>query len=63
MRSGKPQMMKGIELTNQEKIRMLREKETYEYFGILDADAIKQAEMKEKFKKNTSGERENYSKL
>ena len=33
------------------------------YLGILGADTIKHAEMKEKFfKKNISGERENYSK-
>ena len=37
----------GIERPNQEKIRTLV-KETYKYLGILDADAIKQVEMKEK---------------
>ena len=36
---------------NQKKIRMLREKETYKYLGLLDADTIKQIEMKEKNKK------------
>ena len=35
MKSRKWQMMEGIELPNQEKMRMLREKETYKYFGIL----------------------------
>ena len=40
--------MEGIELPNQEKIKMLREKETYKYLGILEADTIKQAKMKEK---------------
>ena len=40
--------IKGIELPNQEKIRMLREKETYKYLGILEVDTIKQVEMKEK---------------
>ena len=39
--------------------RTLREKETYKYLGILEADTIKQAEMKEKTKKYTSKEREN----
>ena len=39
---------------------MLGEKETYKYLGMLEADTIKQGEMKEK--KNTLGERENYSK-
>ena len=37
-----------IELPNQEKIRMLGEKETYKYLGILERDNVKQAEMKEK---------------
>ena len=43
---------------------MLREKERkLKYFGILEADTIKQAEMKENFfKKTTSEEQENLSK-
>ena len=42
---------------------MLGEKETYKYLEILEANTIKHAEMKEKIKrKNTSGERINYSK-
>ncbi len=48
MKSGKQQMTEGIELPNQEKIRTLGEKETYKYLGILEADIIKHAEMKEK---------------
>ena len=36
--------------------------ENYKSFGMLQADIIIQAENKEKIKKNTSGERENYSK-
>ena len=51
MKSGKRYMTEGIEVPNQEKIRMLREKETNKYFGILEADTIKQVEMKEKIKK------------
>ena len=51
MRSGKRQMMGGIDLLNQEKIRTLGEKEAYKYLGILEADTIKQPEMKEKIKK------------
>ena len=43
--------MEGIELTNQERIRMLREKETYKYLGMLEVDTIKQVEMKERKKK------------
>ena len=45
-------MMEGVELPNQVEIRMLREKETYKYLGILEADIIKLVERKEKnFKK------------
>ncbi len=55
-------MTEGIDLPNQEKIRTLRENETYKYFGILKADTIKHKERKEKKLKDTPGERENYSK-
>ena len=34
-------LMEGIELTNQEKIRTLQEKETYKHLTILEADSIK----------------------
>ena len=44
-------MTEGIEPPNEEKVRTLREKVTYNYLGILEADTIKQAEMKEKIKK------------
>ena len=44
-------MSEGIELPNQEKISSL---------GILEADDIKQVEMKEKIRKNIPGERESY---
>ena len=40
-----------MELPNQEKIRTLGENETYKYVGILEADTIKQVEMKEKIQK------------
>ena len=46
----KRQIMEGIKLPDQEKIRTLGEKETYKYLGILEVDTIKQAEMKEKTK-------------
>ena len=49
MKSGKRKMTEGIELLNEEKIRTLREKETYKYFGIIEMDTIKHAEMKEIF--------------
>ena len=37
-----------MEIPNQDKIRTLAEKETCKYLSILEADAIKQEEMKEK---------------
>ena len=51
MKSGKRHLTDGMELPNQEKIRTLGEKETYKYFGILEADAIKQVEMNDKIQK------------
>ena len=48
MKSRIQQMTEGIAVSNQEKIRTIEEKETYKYLGILEADTIKQAEMKEK---------------
>ena len=40
-----------MEQPNRKKIRTLGEKETYKYLGILEADMIKQLEVKEKIKK------------
>ena len=61
MKSGKRQTIEGIELQNQEKIRMHGEKETYNYLRILEGDTIKQAMMKEKrIKKCISGKKKNY---
>ena len=54
--------MEGMKLPNQEKFRTLGEKETYKSLRILKAKIIKHAERKKLLKKNTSGERENYSK-
>ena len=48
MKSGERHFMDGMELPNLDKIRTLGEKETYEYSGILEADTIKQEDMKEK---------------
>ena len=45
MKYGKRHLTEGMELTNQDKIRRLGEKETYKYLGILEADTIKQEEM------------------
>ena len=41
----------GIELPNQDKIRVLAENETYKYLGISEADTIKQVGMKNKIQK------------
>ena len=51
MKNGKRHLTDGIELPNQNKIRTLAENETYKYLGILEADTIKQVEMKEKIQK------------
>ena len=44
-------MTGGMELPNQDKIRMLGEKKMYKYLAILETDTIKQVEMKDKIKK------------
>ena len=41
MKSGKRRLTDGMELANQDKIKMLGEKESYKYLGILEADTIK----------------------
>ena len=41
MKSSKQHLIGGMELSNQDKIRMLKEKETHKYLGILEADTIK----------------------
>ena len=51
MKSGKQHMTDGMELPNQDKIRTLAENETYKYLRILEADTIKQVEMKDKIQK------------
>ena len=45
-----------MELPNQERIRTFGETETNKYLGTLEADTIKQAEMKEKKLKSISDE-------
>ena len=50
-------MTEGIELQDHENIRTLREKETYKYLGILEADTIKQTKMKKKLKENKKATR------
>ena len=51
MKTGKQHTTDGIELRNQDKIRTLGENDAYKYLGILEADTIKQLEMKEKIRK------------
>ena len=51
MKSGKWHMTDGMELPNQDKIKTLAENENYKYLGILEADNIKQVEMKSKIEK------------
>ena len=51
MKSGKRHMTDGIELPNQDRIRTLEEKETYKYLGILEADTIKQVQIKDTIRK------------
>ena len=48
MKSGKRHQTDGMELPNQDKIRTFGEKETDKYWGILEADTIKEVETKEK---------------
>ena len=51
-KSSKRDLIDGMELLpNQDKIRTIEEKETYKYLGILEANAIRQVEMKEKIQK------------
>ena len=56
MKSGKQQISEGIELSNQEKIKILGEKENFRYLEILKANTIKHAEMKERMKKKKKKE-------
>ena len=48
MKSVKRHLTDGMELPSQDKIITLRENETYKYLGNLEADTIKQVEMKDK---------------
>ena len=51
MISGKRHITDEMELPNHDKIRTIGENETYKYLGILEADTIKQVQMKEKIQK------------
>ena len=61
MNSGKHHQTDWMEHRNQEKIRMLGENETYKYLGILEADTIKQVEIKDKIQKEYLRRSRNYS--
>ena len=56
MKSGKQQLTDGMELPKQYKIKTDAENETYNYLGILEANTIKQVEMKENNSKGISQE-------
>ena len=59
MKSGKRHLTDGMELPNQNRIERSK---TYKYWDILEADSIKQLEMKKKtLRNNISGEPESYS--
>ena len=51
MKSGKRHMTDGVELQNHDKIRTLEENETNKFLGILEADTIKQVQMKDTIRK------------
>ena len=51
MKSGKRDLTDGTEQPNQNKIKTLAENQTYKYLGNLEADTIKQVEMKDKIQK------------
>ena len=51
MKSGKRHMTDGMELPNHVRIRTPVENETYKYLGILEADTIKQVQMKDLIRK------------
>ena len=57
-KSDKQQTTEGIELPNQEKIKTLGEKETWEYWKRTPSNT-RRWKKKKKRKKSTSGEREN----
>ena len=51
MKIDKGHMTDGMELPNHDKIRTLGEIETYKYLGILEAETIKQVQMKDMIRK------------
>ena len=53
MKSGKRHMTDRMELPNHVKIRTLEENEPYKYLSILEADTIKQVQMKDTIRKES----------
>ena len=51
MKSGKQHMTDGMEVPNHDKIRTFEENKTYKYLAILEADIIKQVQMKDTIRK------------
>ena len=51
IKNGKRHMTDGMELPNHDRIRTLEENETYKYLGILEADTIKQVQIKDMIRK------------
>ena len=51
MKGGKWHRTDGMELPNQDKIRTFWENETHKYLGILEADTLKQVQIKGKIQK------------
>ena len=51
MKSGKWHLTDGMELPNRDKIRTLGVNKTHIYLRILEADAIKQVEIKDKIQR------------
>ena len=51
MKSGKRHITDWMELPNQDNIRTVGENETYKYLDVLEANIIKQVEMKDKIQK------------
>ena len=58
MKSGKRHKTDGMELPNHEKIRTLEVNKTYKYLGILEADTVKQVQLKDTTQKRISQENE-----
>ena len=61
MKTGKRETTEGTELPKKERIWILGEKKNYKYLRVLEADTIKQPEMKEKNKKRVPQKKEKTS--